>query len=461
MRLLVDGYRSRDGRALEGKTVSLTTLGAQDSIANESNRKERAPRSLTRAFALVAHRYVGLAIAVFLAVAGITGSALTFVHELDAVINPGLLRVRPPLRSTLPLAPTVLRESLLRQLPTGSLVDMVPLDVHPGQAATFFATIAATTSVKPDDQFFVDPYTGALLGSRRYGDLSQGLRNLMPFVYQLHYSLALGTVGSYLMGIVALLWTADCFVGAYLTMPVRPKRLHGKHSKRAWIWRWMPAWFVRTSKLFSLVFTWHRASGLWLWALLLVFGWSAVAMNLREVYNPAMRSLFEMRPNAYETLPIRAKRRAHNKLGWSEAHKVGQALMAAKTAEQRIRVIRERRMRYDAARGAFSYQVRSTGDVSARLATTTVWFDGDTGRLLAFESPTGQQMGNTLTSWLYGLHFADVAVLGILYRILVCALGFAIGSLSVTGVWIWWKKRFKRPKNKRSSYRDPLSSASS
>lgn len=151
-------------------------------------------QSHTKRFAVVAHRYVGLGVAVFLMVAGVTGSVLTFAHELDAAINPGLLLVRPPTPATPPLAPTALRESLLRVLPTGSFVNTVPLDVRPGEAAVFFATYAGTGPDARDDQFFVDPYTGGVLGSRRYGEVSQGTKNLMPFIYKLHASLALGSL---------------------------------------------------------------------------------------------------------------------------------------------------------------------------------------------------------------------------------------------------------------------------
>ena len=34
------------------------------------------------------HRYVGLAIALFVAMAGLTGSVLTFPHEIDEWLNP-------------------------------------------------------------------------------------------------------------------------------------------------------------------------------------------------------------------------------------------------------------------------------------------------------------------------------------------------------------------------------------
>ena len=61
----------------------------------------------------------------------------------------------------------------------------------------------------------------------------------MPFLYKLHYSLALGEVNSYLFGVVALLWTIDCFVGAYLTFPPPSgarRRLGGRAAAGARGW---------------------------------------------------------------------------------------------------------------------------------------------------------------------------------------------------------------------------------
>ena len=42
----------------------------------------------------------------------------------------------------------------------------------------------------------------------------------MSFVYELHYALALpGSWGTWIVGIVSILWFFDCFVGAVLTFP--------------------------------------------------------------------------------------------------------------------------------------------------------------------------------------------------------------------------------------------------
>src|SRR5208283_389698 len=69
-------------------------------------------------------------------------------------------------------------------------------------------------------------------------------------------------------------------------------------------------------------------------------------------------------------------------------------------------------------------------------------FDADTGALRSLNLPTGQHSGNTISAWLYALHMADV--FGLPYRIFVCVLGLVIAMLSVTGVYIWWKKRKAR-----------------
>ena len=44
-----------------------------------------------RSILLYLHRYLGLAMALFLALAGLTGSILAFHHELDEWLNPAPL----------------------------------------------------------------------------------------------------------------------------------------------------------------------------------------------------------------------------------------------------------------------------------------------------------------------------------------------------------------------------------
>ncbi len=390
-----------------------------------------------RRIALLIHRYVGLVMAVFLVVAGFTGGLLVFYGELDAALNPRLMKVEPPRPGARPLDPFELQARLQAQLAPGQTYREVRFDLEPGKV------LHAWIGPEPGEEreTFVDPYTGAVLGSRDWGNLSDGIvKNLMPFVYRLHYSLALDDIGMLLFGIVALLWTVDCFVGAYLTFPVAARR--DAVSRKSWLLRWFPAWRLRTSKLFSFVFTWHRASGLWVWAMLLVFAWSAVGLNLHQVYQPVMKTLAGFEPPVHDRLPELTKPYPGPRLSLREAHALGRRLMVTEARRRGFEIKRELELAYHADHGAFSYGVESSLDISSRSARTEVYFDAGDGHLMGFEAPTGISAGNTITSWLYGLHFA--AVWGTWYRVFVAGMGVLIAALSVTGVWIWLRKRAKK-----------------
>lgn len=401
-------------------------------------------RASLHAVAILVHRYVGLAMAIFLTIAGVTGSLLVFYHELDSALNPSLFEVMKPKADARPLDGFTLRERLEAQLPKGSPLSTIPLNIQPDEAASFWVDTPEGSEV--DNEFFVDPYTGKVLGSRKWGDISQGARGLMPFLYRLHYSLALGAVGEYLFGIVALLWTLDCFVGAYLTFPAR-RRPAAPAGGKSWLARWKPAWLVRANKLFSLVFTWHRASGLWVWAMLFVFAWSSVGLNLSEVYNPVMKAAFGMDAPTRQQLTQLANKRISPKLSPREAHQRAQPLMQVEAANKGFQVHEERHFRYEADYGVYRYSVRSSLDISERYPATSLWVDDDTGERVAFEAPTGQTMGNTITTWLYHLHWGSLAIGGWPYRIFISLMGLAVVALSVTGVWIWLRKRTKRRRN--------------
>ena len=85
---------------------------------------------------------------------------------------------------------------------------------------------------------FLDPYTGKELGKRREGDITQGRINLVSFLYALHMNLSAGSTGYLILGIVALAWSIDCFVGLYLTMPV---------SLRGFLRKWLPSWWIKVN----------------------------------------------------------------------------------------------------------------------------------------------------------------------------------------------------------------------
>ena len=83
--------------------------------------------------------------------------------------------------------------------------------------------------------------------------------------------------------------------------------------------------------------------------------------------------------------------------------------------------------------------MRSSRDIGDKAGSTSILFDSRSGELKTLSLPTGHRSGTTLTTWLVELHMANL--FGLPYRIFVCAIGLVIAMLSVTGVYIWWKKR--------------------
>ena len=115
--------------------------------------------------------------------------------------------------------------------------------------------------------------------------------------------------------------------------------------------------------------------------------------------------------------------------------------MAVQVAQQGITVKRPVSLRLYREFGLYQYQVETDREIDdrPRRYTTQVFFDADSGALKSALLPAGQYAGNTLSNWLYALHMANV--FGLPYRIFVCFLGVVVVMLSVTGVYLWAKKR--------------------
>jgi len=394
------------------------------------------PRRFHQAMVLI-HRYVGLTIAVFLFVACLTGSVVVFKRELDALLNPGLFRTPAPAAGAQPINPLVLRESLEKQLPPGVTVWEAPLrPVTPGRSVMFNLNWEGPPDARPMDQAYIDPYTGRLLGTRNHLRISESWRNLIPFLFEVHYSLALGEVGDFLLGAMAVLWTVDCFVAAYLTFPT-PVSVSTSAKRRSWLTRWRPAWLIQASSLYSTIFTFHRASGLWVWPLLLLFAWSSVALRMRPVYTPVMQLFFPAHEYVpFEELPTA---RHHPRLSWAEAYERGQAYMDAEAKRRGFTIVQPYILSHEPDFGDYRYQVQSSLDPTDVWCDTVVWIDSDTGEFIAFDAPTGGETGRTVTTWIVYLHFGWVG--GLAFRVLIFVVGLIGAALCVTGVIIWWKKR--------------------
>lgn len=392
------------------------------------------------------HRFMGLATALFLLVAGLTGSVLAFYEDLDEVFAPSLYRAVAPSAEAQPLDAFTLRERALVQIP-GAAITYLPLHVEPARNLSFFFRSADGGAPLEFDNVFIDPYTGDVAGIRKFGDLSEGVVNTIPFLYRLHYQLALGTVGTVLMGLVALAWTLDCFIGLYLTFPLRIKRkgMERRPPRRAlasWLKRWRPAWAVRwPSTSYKLNVDLHRAGGLWIWAMLLVLAWSGVAFNLREeAYDPVMGLVFEME-SATDSIPALPAPLYEPPIGFRDAAAIGATLASRQTRQHDLEAGDGYALYYHAGKGVYHYTFASRADIRDD-PSSRVMFSARDGSFAGLALPNRESAGNQITTWILALHTAEVG--GLAMQIFICALGLVVALLSVTGIVIWWKKRSAR-----------------
>ncbi len=383
----------------------------------------------------------------FLVIVGLTGSVLAFRDDLDLWLNPDLLTVAP--REAPMLDPLTLRDQALRFYPDAK-IDEAPLHMNRRRSYELRVWIKDDGATDRLLFLYLDPYTGARIGERAWDHDVLGTRGVLFFIYRLHYALAapapFGALGRYTLGVIALIWTVDCFVAFFLTLPPA-RRANG--SGKSWWRRWGPAWLIKsTGGFYRFNFDVHRASGLWAWGMLLVFAWSGVMFNLDEVYTPVTRTLFGA-SNDVVAIGSPGTRLGEPRLSWPEARDRGRSLMAELAIRERVEINGEQALIHDRERGLYDYVVRSSNDIGEQ-AQTTVAFDAIDGSLRVSSLPSTEQdlVGDKLSRWLRALHTANV--FGLPYRIFVSFLGVLVAMFSVTGVYIWWKKRAARVLHARS-----------
>jgi uncharacterized iron-regulated membrane protein len=412
------------------------------------------------------HRYAGLYMAFFLIVAGLTGSVLAFHPQIDRWLNPP---VRLPLRGGpalgAPLDVFELRERALAMEPRARipLIDFTRNAEEPYIAQLEPRTDPRTGEIYalPYDELTLNPYSGKLLShgnsdGNSLWPITRG--NFLRVMLMLHYSLAIpGSIGLWLFGIAAFIWTLDCFVGLYLTLPLtivrQPRRPDTGMTRwrRSWRFRWKHAWVVKwRASIQRINFDLHRAGGLWTWPMLLLLAWSSVGLNLPQIYDPVMNALLGESTNPFAHLHKPAAPVPDPKLEWREAHRIGRMLVDRQGQDNGWIVAREKYQGYVPENGTFVYYVDTMSLDRKRTGEAVVQFDGATGKMVGMSLPNARNAHMAADYWLFNIHMARVG--GLPMQIVVCLMGSLIAMLSITGVYLWWKKHRVRAirRNRRS-----------
>lgn len=417
----------------------------------------------------------------FLIIAAITGSLLAFHDELDDIFNQRLAYVEDI--QTPPLAIAVLHDKVVSAYPEYGFSTM-PTAIEPKKSAVFIVDkFRGNTKVKPEPLFqevYVHPFTGDILGTR---DKEQwAWQNTMWKVFWLHRELLLGDIGKLILGVVSLVWTINCFIGFYLTLPRAVKknqatRQDAVKKRTSLLKRWLPAWKIRTkTNTFKLNYDVHHAFGLWLWVMLFVIAWSSVGFNLQQFYKPVMQAIvgLEGREGKGNKSNKAVKTSMQVMLGAksisneteaadvvNKANSIEYLTKQANIAAQKngLSVTQLLGMRWVEEGNQWQLRFKTNKDIGKKGGASSITVnagDGSVERVnFAYQNAS---FGSKTDQWLSTLHMGHISqgVGHLLYQVFLALIGLAVAVLSGTGVYLWWKGRQQRLKAAQNYKRQTL-----
>lgn len=393
---------------------------------------------ILRSFFVMLHRWFGLFIAGFLFVAGLTGAIISWDHELDEWLNPQMFHARggdaPPIASPLELANRLEAED------ERALVTWLPLAFEPGHALGLFVSPGLDEGTGKAysmeyNQAAVDPASGEVQAKRYWGEISLSRENLLPFLYKLHYSLHIPDgfgleLGVLLFGIVGIVWVVDSLIALWISFP------NLSTWRKSFAFRFKQGAYKRNFDL-------HRSGGVWVWLLLLMLAVTSVSMNLEyQVVRPVVSLFSELTPSPFavrtpnpvdEPIMPGVSREKVLQLAEAEAQRRGWTAPAGG-------------MFYSPEFGVYGVGFYEADDDhgDGSLGNPWLYFDGPDGKFLGAEIPGTGTAGDIFMQAQFPLHSGRI--LGLPGRILISLMGLVVAMLSVTGLYIWWKKSRARAK---------------
>lgn len=412
------------------------------------------------------HRYVGLVIAFFLIIIAGTGSIIAFYDDFERSFNSRMRVVQPQEKGWALRDLLVIRERLEAQDPR-SHVFSLQFPQKPDES--LFSRVMPAIDPRSGeaykidyDEVFANPYTGERLGQRIIGNPTLRPEGFFSFIYYLHYALIfpLG-LGIALIGSLGLVWVFLSITGFYLTLPPKAKPNKNGNPPRPFLRRWQAAWQIsRGANAVRRTLDLHRSFGLWLWPLLLLFAVSGFAMNLGGPYATFVNKFADY-AHFQEKPPTPALERPliTPPIDWFKAAELGQRYFAEQARAQGFTLGKPAALEYRRDLGVYFFLMHTSRDLldaqgnptetNSPATAATIAIDARNGRFIDLQLPTGQRAANTVTSWLMAVHVTALG--GRSLQIAVCLFGLAVGTISFTGVLLWWRRRKSRQPKPRNT----------
>jgi uncharacterized iron-regulated membrane protein len=360
------------------------------------------------------HRWVGLAVLLFIGVAAITGTVLSFDKELDRWLNDDWYYVKTQ-SARLPVDQLVPRaESFV----PGSRVTFVRMDADPTRSYHFYLK---SKTVSGDGKglthnVFVDPYTGVILGGRESGAFGLDKRHLIPMLVKLHYTWYMGDFGKWLIGIVAVLWLLDHFGAVYLSFP------NLKSWRKSFQFRWRNAGH-------KLNFDMHRSGSMWILPVLLALALSSIYLNLNEQFKWAVNKFSPVTTVECACHVDPNAKWLADTASWDGAIGLAQATKPGLTVAA---------MTFMPDTRKFIVSMKGPEDLTKEVGMTKVYVNAISGELMHVHDRSAETAGDTFNAWQLPLH--NGRVFGLFGQILILLSGIVITVICVTGFLIYAKK---------------------
>ena len=371
------------------------------------------------------HLWTGLLFGSILVVLGLTGVALAWMDELDAMLNPGLLTVATvagvPARIT-PAMAQALADRLTLDPAYGKPSQLMFPDEPGGVVVAWYRPRVKTSSPWEIDvvrQVMIDPVRLSVTGERNWGEAGLSRPLLMPTLFHLHRYLLAGENGRLVVALTGVSLLLISLTGLVLWWP-----------RLAWRALWHAVSVRYGGNWTRFHFQLHRAFGFFALPVFLMLAVSGVYFNMPAWVTPAVGAVATLTPS----------RPAMNRTGTSAARiQVADAVAAA---QARFPAARIGRVTLPAKPGQpYEVRLRQDGELRQGSGATRVSIDAGDASVLKVIDPLAARGGDRFISWLFPLHTGEA--FGLAGRAFISVFGLAPLLFFVTGLVVWLKLRRK------------------
>lgn len=366
-------------------------------------------------FYATVHRWIGLVLAVFWAVQGLTGAALAFRDELDELLNPDFAPsfARGPCAGNAAVADVA---AAAQRAARGDRVERIAA----GQNERCIYSVRVHSAAGATLEVIVDAADASVLGVRPWqGDFTRA--GLPRLIYTWHRDMLWGRNGMNLLGVSGVFLLATVLLGLRIGWP----------RKGSWRAAFRIPWRAPApASLYAL----HRSTGLFVGVLLLISAITGIYLAWSQPVRVAVSRIVShsMTPD------VRSADTTGDRIG------IDAALTRARAEFPQARLVAITLP--NVTNGVYAVRLRQPGEIRRVAGTTEVVIDEYSGAVLHRHDAIHQPASNDAIDALFPLHTGELG--GLVTRIVTVLSGLALSGLCVTGALRFF---VRTARSKRSS----------